>query len=137
MGSIKGNGTIELGDSTLVVGANNRRAIFDGIIKDGHATEGFGGSLVKSGDDGLTLAHANNYTRFTVVMSGVLKVAKHKGSATCNGPVHVAGGTLGGPARTTRRADLISNVLPFGRLPIVQNPLRCGLAQFKLSAYFL
>jgi autotransporter-associated beta strand protein len=99
VGSIEGNGTIELGDSTLVPGSNNRRTIFDGIIKDGHATEGFGGSLVKSGEEGLTLAHANNYTRSTVVMSGVLRVANRKGSATGNGFVHVAGGTLGGPGR--------------------------------------
>ena len=99
VGSIEGNGTIVLGDSTLNVGSNNRRTTFQGLITDGDSTEGFGGSLVKSGLEGLTLADANSYTRSTVVMSGVLRVANERGSATGKGPVHVAGGTLGGPGR--------------------------------------
>ena len=99
VGSIEGDGTITLGDSTLNVGSNNRSTTFDGLITVGDASDGFGGNLEKSGRGALSLTRANTYTKpngSTVVTSGGLRVANETGSATGNGPVRVNGGTLAG-----------------------------------------
>ena len=99
VGSIEGNGTIILGDSTLNVGSNDRSTTFDGLITVGDSSDGFGGNLEKSGLGALNLTQANAYTDpngATVVTSGVLRVANKTGSATGNGPVRVNGGTLSG-----------------------------------------
>src|SRR4029077_18247249 len=91
-GSIAGAGTFSLGANTLTVGCDNTSTTVSGVIADGGAGGGTGGSLVKTGTGTLTLTGMNTYTGTTTIMQGVLLL---------NGSLHmsdttVAGGTLAG-----------------------------------------
>lgn len=93
-GSIAGTGNYKLGANELTVGSNNLSTTVSGVIADGGAGGGTGGSLVKTGTGTLTLSGINTYTGATEVNGGTLAV---NGSITASGGVTVnSGGTLGG-----------------------------------------
>jgi fibronectin-binding autotransporter adhesin len=91
IGSIEGDGTIQLGAVMLTVGTNDRSTTFSGLIED--SPKGF---LSKVGAGTFTITGANTYTGGTTVEAGGLIVANEAGSATGTGPVQVNVGTLGG-----------------------------------------
>jgi autotransporter-associated beta strand protein len=91
-GSIEGAGTYFLGANALTVGLNNRSTIVSGLIADGGANGGVGGSLMKTGTGTLTLSGLNTYTGGTVIEDGTLTV--DGGQALGLGNVVVNGGIL-------------------------------------------
>ena len=95
LGSIEGDGQVELGDFVLTVGSNNLSTVFGGVIKD-EVSEGGAGTLKKVGSGALTLSSKNIYGGGTVVLEGTLILASEIASATGAGPVDVKGGTLSG-----------------------------------------
>jgi autotransporter-associated beta strand protein len=92
VGSIEGNGTVQLGRHDLSVGTRNISTTFSGQIVDF-----FGESaLTKVGTATLTLTAASTYGGGTVVNNGTLQIDNATGSGTGAGPVNVNGGTLSG-----------------------------------------
>ena len=91
VGSIAGAGLYRIGSKQLTVGTTNLSTTLSGIIADGGAGGGTGGSLVKVGGGTLTLAGANTYTGGTTVNEGSLIV---NGSVASG--VTMNGGTVGG-----------------------------------------
>ena len=90
-GSIAGAGNYFLGSKTLTVGSNNLSTQVSGIISDGGASGGTGGSLVKVGTGTLTLSGANTYTGLTTISQGAINL-----TGSLLSPVSVeASGTLG------------------------------------------
>ena len=89
VGSIEGDGIINLGGNELTTGGNNLSSLFSGLV------EGTGG-VTKTGTGTLTLSGANTYLQGTLVSDGALVVANSSGSATGGGIVAVNSGTLGG-----------------------------------------
>jgi len=89
VGSIEGDGFIELGTNQLITGANNLSTTFSGVIEEP-------GSLAKIGTGMLTLSGANTYTRGTVVNEGTLRVDNTSGSGTGSRDVEVNAGALAG-----------------------------------------
>ena len=73
-GSIDGGGIFSLGQNELTVGGNNLSTTVTGVIADGGANGGTGGSLVKTGTGTLTLSGINTYTGATTVNGGTLVV---------------------------------------------------------------
>ena len=73
-GSIAGAGTYFLGSKQLTVGSNNLSTTVSGLIEDGGASGGAGGSLVKVGTGTLTIDGAGTYTGGTTVSGGTLVV---------------------------------------------------------------
>jgi autotransporter-associated beta strand protein len=96
IGSIAGDGVIFLGAKALTIGSNNHKTAFSGVIQDGGASGGTGGSLVKAGRAMSTLSGANTYTGGTVISQGTLSIANLAGSGTGTGPVQVSRGSLAG-----------------------------------------
>jgi len=96
VGSIEGNGNVFLGANNLTVGTHNLNTLFSGVIQDGGATGGTGGSLTKIGNGQLVLRHRNTYTGGTTIKHGKLVVNNKGGSGTGSGAVQVDAGTLGG-----------------------------------------
>lgn len=96
IGSLEGNGLVFLGARNLSVGSNDLITTFSGVIQDGGAGGGTGGSLTKLGRGELTLASANTYSGGTIVSDGKLVVNNTSGSGTGPGPVQVPGGNLTG-----------------------------------------
>ena len=96
IGSLEGDGLVFLGARNLTVGSNDLTTIFSGVIQDGGAGGGTGGSLTKLGRGILTLASANTYTGGTIVSDGKLTVNNTTGSGTGTGSVQVLGGNLTG-----------------------------------------
>jgi len=94
--SIEGNGAVFLGSHILVVGSNSLSTTFSGVIQDGGAGGGVGGSLSKIGTGTLRLTGANTYTGGTTLTKDALIVKNKTGSATGTGPVQVNLGTLQG-----------------------------------------
>ena len=93
-GSIEGAGNYFLGSKELTTGLNNLSTEVSGVIADGGAGGGTGGSLVKVGTGTLTLSGVNTYTGPTTVNAGTLVV---KGSIAPSSLTTVnSGGTLGG-----------------------------------------
>jgi autotransporter-associated beta strand protein len=96
MGSIEGTGNVFLGANNLTVGSNNLSTSLSGVIQDGGAFGGVGGSLTKIGSGTLELTRVELYTGKTTINDGVLKV-----NGVIIGPVTVNnGGTLGGRGAT-------------------------------------
>ncbi|MBA3833571.1 MAG: autotransporter-associated beta strand repeat-containing protein [Chthoniobacterales bacterium] len=93
LGSIEGDGLINLGSVNLVVGGSNLTTTFSGVILEGQSGSG---SLTKSGTGTLVLSGASIYTGATIVSAGALQVANKTGSATGTGAVKVSAGILGG-----------------------------------------
>ena len=92
VGSIEGDGTIQLSKYNLTIGTNGQSTAFSGLIEDLSAA----GSLTKVGLGTLTLRGANTYAAGTTVEAGTLVVTNKAASATGKGPVQVNAGTLGG-----------------------------------------
>jgi autotransporter-associated beta strand protein len=91
-GSIEGAGNYFLGSKTLTVGSNNLSTTVSGVISDGGASGGTGGSLTKTGNGTLTLTGLNTYTGATAINGGRLQV---DGSIASSSGVTVnSGGTL-------------------------------------------
>ena len=89
VGSIEGDGLIQLGTNQLITGANNLNTTFSGLIEEP-------GSLAKIGTGMLTLSGANTYGHGTVVSEGTFRVTNTSGSATGTRDVEVNAGTLAG-----------------------------------------
>jgi outer membrane autotransporter protein len=87
VGSIEGNGALDLGLKNLTVGGNQNSTVFSGVIT------GFGGSLTKVGTGTLTLTGMNTYTGPTSVNGGSLIV---DGSIASTQTLVNPGGLLGG-----------------------------------------
>ena len=82
VGSIAGAGTYLLGGDQLTVGLNGLSREVSGLIDD----LGVGGSLVKVGQDKLTLSHAGNtYSGGTTIERGAFEVAAIGAAGT--GPI--------------------------------------------------
>ncbi len=96
IGLLEEEGLVFLGANNLTIGSSNLDMLFSGVIQDGGAAGGVGGSLTKIGSGTLTLAGANTYTGATTVGAGVLLAANQTGSATGSGLVSVNASTLGG-----------------------------------------
>ena len=96
IGSLEGDGLVFLGARNLTLGSNNLSTVFSGVIQDGGAGGGAGGSLIKIGKGTLTLSGANTYTGGTTVSAGTLAISNTTGSGTGSGAVVVSGGTLAG-----------------------------------------
>jgi autotransporter-associated beta strand protein len=92
IGSLEGDGIVNLGDKELIIGSNDLSTSFSGTIS------GFGAgvALNKIGAGTLTVSGSNTYTGSTTVSEGALVVSNTTGSGTGTGPVTVTGGTLGG-----------------------------------------
>lgn len=85
-----------LGANNLTVGSNNLSTSFSGVIQDGGAFGGVGGSLTKIGSGTLDLLGVHTYTGGTTIDGGVLKVnGIIKSAVTVN-----SRGTLGGAGVT-------------------------------------
>lgn len=95
VGSIQddNSGTVFLGGDTLAVGSNNMSTTFGGLIADGGANGGSGGSLDKIGTGTLTLTGANTYTGRTEIDGGILNV-NNDGNLGMSGQLTLNGGTL-------------------------------------------
>ena len=108
-GSIAGAGTYSLGSKQLTVGSNNLSTTVSGMIADGGAAGGTGGSLIKVGTGTLTLTgddpNTFTYTGGTTVNGGTLVVGDFPHPLTAlsgGGPISVGpGGTLGGYGSVT------------------------------------
>jgi len=115
IGSLEGNGLVQLGQNTLNVGSNNDSTTFSGAIQDGGLYGGVSGSLTKTGSGTFTLSGANTYTGNTTVTQGTLLVTNRTGSATGTGPVIINGGILGGTGKISG-AVTIGSATRFGTI---------------------
>ena len=98
-GSIEGSGTVFIGGMFFEVGFNNLSTTFSGVIQDGGAGGGSGGTVFKEGTGTLTLSGPNSYTGGTAIDDGALIVTTKGASPTGTGDVSVNQGTLGGVSR--------------------------------------
>jgi outer membrane autotransporter protein len=73
-GSIEGAGNYFLGSKELTTGSNNLSTTVSGVIADGGAAGGSGGSLTKVGTGTLTLTNANTYTGPTIISQGAINL---------------------------------------------------------------
>ena len=96
-GSIEGAGTFFLGSKSLTVGGNNFSTEVSGVIADGGASGGTGGSLTKVGSGTLILSGVNTYTGSTTLNEGALIV---NGSIAASSGLDVNAGTLLGGTGT-------------------------------------
>ena len=98
-GSIAGGGFFQLGSNQLTVGSNDFSTLVIGVIKDGGAGGGTGGSLVKVGNGIMRLTGVNTYTGATTVNGGWLwvdgSIATSSQTTVNNGAWLVGAGTIG------------------------------------------
>ena len=114
-GSIEGAGTYNLGSKQLITGLNNLSTVVSGVIADGGAAGGTGGSLIKVGTGTLTVSGANTYTGNTAVNGGTLLVNGTLGSGAVNvssGAMLGGTGTIGGPVTIQDGGILSPGVSP-------------------------
>jgi autotransporter-associated beta strand protein len=90
IGSIEGSGNYFLGGKMLTVGGNNLSTTVSGVILDGGASGGTGGSLTKVGMGMLTLTADNTYTGGTAIRAGTLQLGDGSTSGSIAGGVGVA-----------------------------------------------
>jgi autotransporter-associated beta strand protein len=90
-GSIEGAGNYFLGSHNLSVGGNNVSTTVSGVISDGGASGGAGGSLTHTGTGALTLTAANTYTGGTFLNGGTLGIGNSQALGT--GALAMANGT--------------------------------------------
>ena len=95
IGSLAGDGLVDLGDFTLTVGGNNQNTLFSGLL-DQINTEGFDAGLKKVGGGTLTLSHDNMFKGGITVAGGAVVLENESGSASGSGGVAVQEGTLSG-----------------------------------------
>jgi outer membrane autotransporter protein len=93
-GSIAGAGTYFLGSKQLTVGSNNSSTTVSGVIEDGGAAGGTGGSLVKVGTGTLMLTGVNTYSGGTTISQGTIAVIADTGLGAPTGSLTFNGGTL-------------------------------------------
>jgi autotransporter-associated beta strand protein len=74
IGSIEGAGNVFLGSKKLTLGNSNLNTEISGVIADGGASGGVGGSLTKVGTGTLILSGANTYTGGTTISAGTLQL---------------------------------------------------------------
>lgn len=84
IGSIEGSGKYYLGANSLTIGGNNLSTTVSGVIADGGAGGGTGGTLIKNGTGTLTLTAANTYTGGTTVNTGTVQLGTAGTAATLN-----------------------------------------------------
>jgi len=89
VGSLEGDGLVELNNDILNVGSNDLSTTFSGVIQGS-------GSLAKIGSGTLSLSGRNTYAGATTISAGIIRATNKTGSATGAGPVNVTTGTLGG-----------------------------------------
>lgn len=92
IGSLNGDGLVDLGSNTLRIGDGGFDSNFSGTIGINESS----GSLTKIGLGLLKLSGANTYSGGTTVSEGGLAVDNVAGSATGSGPVQVNAGLLAG-----------------------------------------
>jgi autotransporter-associated beta strand protein len=114
VGAIEGAGNYKLGSKQLTVG-NSLSTTVSGVISDGGAFGGNGGSLVKVGTGTLTLSGPNTYNGGTTLKAGIVVVgisavatpqfiissAIGTGTLTFDGGTLQAGGPFGVPNAVT------------------------------------
>jgi autotransporter-associated beta strand protein len=117
-GSIAGAGTFYLGVNKLTVGGNNLSTTVSGVIADGGASGGAGGSLVKIGTGTLILSGANTYTGGTTINGGTLKGGAANAFSATSATMINSGGTLdlGGFAQTIDAVTLAGGTIKNGTL---------------------
>lgn len=101
-GSIEGAGNYFLGSKQLTVGGNNASTTVSGVVADGGASGGTGGSLVKTGTGTLTLTGSNSYTGGTTIAAGTLQVGN--GGTTGS----LAGNVVNNGVLTISRSDTLT-----------------------------
>jgi fibronectin-binding autotransporter adhesin len=123
-GSIEGAQT----SKELTTGLNNLSTTVSGVIADGGAAGGTGGSLIKAGTGTLTLSGNNTYTGNTAVTAGTLLVNGSLGGGSVNvssGATLGGTGTIGGPV-TIQNGGILSpggNPLPETPGTLTMGPL--------------
>jgi autotransporter-associated beta strand protein len=118
VGSLEGDstGSVKLGPTQLSIGGNGLSTTFGGLIFQM-------GSLVKVGNETLTLTGANTYSGGTTVAGGSLIVQNATGSATGTGSVQVNVGTFGGTGSVTGAVTVGTGTGPHAFLaPGVKGP---------------
>jgi outer membrane autotransporter protein len=93
-GSIEGAGNYFLGSKQLTTGLNNLSTTVSGVIADGGAAGGAGGSLIKVGTGVLTLSGQNTYSGQTTVSGGTLAAGGVNVFSAASHTVVATGGTL-------------------------------------------
>ncbi len=89
LGSIEGDGIVDMGFSSLKVGANDLNTTFRGTLIGE-------GPLTKIGKGTLTLRGRNDLHEGLIIRQGRVAVNNRDGSGTGEGPVRVEEGTLAG-----------------------------------------
>ena len=141
IGSLEGNGIVQMGGGALTVGTRNQSTVFAGTIVDSSFG---GGALVKTGNGILHPVRANTYAGRTNIMKGTLQVGNHQGSATGTGAVTVRGGRLAGSGTIAGSVTVgginsgrVASSLAPGRIPAQPQTLtiQSGLT-FQFSATY-
>jgi outer membrane autotransporter protein len=112
-GSIEGAGNYFLGSKELTTGLNNLSTTVSGVISDGGAGGGTGGSLIKVGTGVLTLTNANTYIGPTTITEGVINLTGSLLSPVSVGPA----GTLGSTGTVFNTVTNAGTVQPGFGLP--------------------
>jgi autotransporter-associated beta strand protein len=105
IGSLAGDGVVDLGDFTLTVGGNGQDTLFSGLL-DQINTEGGNAGLRKVGSGTLALSHDNMFKGGITVAGGALVMENQTGSASGSDGVAVEEGTLGGGGITAGAVDI-------------------------------
>jgi len=95
IGSLAGDGMVDLGDFTLTVGGNNQNTSFAGLIEQVN-TEGGKGVIKKVGTGTLRLSHDNTFKGGITISDGTVVIQNRTGSGSGSGNVTVQGGILAG-----------------------------------------
>ncbi len=88
IGSLSGDGTVDLGSHALTLGGLGKNDTLGGTIKNGASS--IGGSLIKAGMGTLTLTGANTYTGGTTVNAGTLQLGNGGTGGSIVGDVRIA-----------------------------------------------
>ena len=106
IGSLAGDGIVDLGDFTLTVGGNNQSTLFSGLLTQINSEGGFA-ALKKVGNGTLRLSHNNTFEGGGItVAGGAVLLENEAGSASGSGGVAVQEGTLGGGGITAGSVDI-------------------------------